>query len=308
MRSELALAAIGLASIAAVAACSSSSEPGNTGGSGSSAGSTSSGSAGSGSTGSSDTSSGDTASGSTSSGDTSSGTSSTGSAGSGTTSSGSTSGTSSGGTDGGTSAGDSGVAPVAYPAGPYCAAAGQNGAMATGCVIPNLNWNGYVDDSANALATTKPYVAYSLLDLYNSARVSGKKYAMVNIAEFDCPGCASSAMEMGMTTDGGVSAGASVDLAGGILIEVLMTSGFVAPPTKANLDAWIGKYNLDFTTVADLSAALTTNNTLGRRDQAYIIDLTTMKILKYIDGSIAAAGSNNSGALGVAAMHTLLGK
>ncbi len=60
--------------------------------------------------------------------------------------------------------------------------------------------------------------------------------------------------------------------------------------------------------MADLDAALTTNNTLGRRDQAYIIDLTTMKVLQYIDGSIVAAGSNNSGALGMAAMHKLLGK
>jgi hypothetical protein len=131
---------------------------------------------------------------------------------------------------------------------------------------------------------------------------------MINIAEFDCPGCQSSATEMGAAVDGGVTAGASVDQAGGILVEVLMTAGFAAPPTKANLDSWVEKYNLHFTAVADLSAALTTNNTLGRRDQAYIIDLKTMKILQYIDGSIVAAGNSNSGALGMAAMHQLLGK
>lgn len=176
--------------------------------------------------------------------------------------------------------------------------------MATGCVIPNLTWMGYVDNSGDALATTKPYVMYSLLDLYNDAHASGTKYAMINIAEFDCPGCQNSAMEMGASTNGG----ASVDQAGGILIEVLMTAGFVAAPTMSDLDSWVGKYNLSFTVVADLSTALTTNNTLGRRDQAYIIDLTTMKILQYIDGSIVADGNNNSGALGMAAMHKLLGK
>ena len=176
--------------------------------------------------------------------------------------------------------------------------------MATGCVIPNLSWNGYVDDTADAVATTKPYVAYSLLDVYNSARVSGKKYLMINIAESDCPGCQSSAMQMGMASGGG----ASVDQAGGILIEVLMTTGFVAPPMKSDLDAWVNKYNLSFTVMADLSSALTTNNTLGRRDQAYIIDLTTMKILKFEAGSIAGAGTSNSGPEGIAEMHTLLGK
>jgi hypothetical protein len=175
--------------------------------------------------------------------------------------------------------------------------------MATGCVIPNLSWMGYVDDAADALATTKPYVSYSLLDAYNDAKVSGKKYLMINIAEFDSPGSQSSATEIGMTTGGG----ASVDQAGGVLIEVLMTSGFVSPPTMANLDSWIQKYNLFVTTMADLDPSLPTNNTLGRQDQAYIIDLTTMKVLQYIDGSTTAAGSGNSGAEGIAAMHQLLG-
>lgn len=174
--------------------------------------------------------------------------------------------------------------------------------MATGCVIPNLSWNGYVDDTADAIATTKPYVAYSLLDVYNAARVSGKKYLMINIAEVQCPGCQSSATAMGMSTGGG----ASVDQAGGVLIEVVMTNGFIAPPTKTDLDAWVNKYKLSFTVMADLT--LTTNNTLGRRDQAYIIDLKTMKILQFMPGSIAGAGANNSGPQGMAAMHTLLGK
>jgi hypothetical protein len=186
--------------------------------------------------------------------------------------------------------------------------AGSGGMMATGCVMPNLSWNGYVDNAGDALATTKPYVSYSLLDLYNDAHASGTKYAMVNIAEFDCPGCQNSATEMGASATGGGTAGSSVDKAGGIIIEVLMTAGFVSPPTKTDLDMWITKYNLNFTVVADLSTALTTNNTLGRRDQAYILDLTTMKILKFEPGNIGPAGSANSGAQGMADMHMLLGK
>jgi hypothetical protein len=299
------IAMIGVASVVSAPGCSSSSGTGTTGegstssGGASSSGSSSGGGTSSGSTSGSTSSGGSSSGGSTSSGGSSSGTASSSSGSGG--SNGSTGGSGSGG-DGGAAPGDAGLAP--YPPPPYCAPAGSGGAMATGCVIPNLSWMGYVDDSGDALATTKPYVAYSLLDAYRDAKVSGRKYLMVNIAEFECPGCQNSAMEMGMSTGGG----ASVDQAGGVLIEVLMTAGFVSPPTMANLDSWITKYNLSFTVMADLSAALTTNNTLGRRDQAYIIDLTTMKILQYIDGSIVADGNNNSGALGMAAMHKLLGK
>jgi hypothetical protein len=171
-----------------------------------------------------------------------------------------------------------------------------------------LTWTGYIDNTADALATSKPYVSYSLLDLYNEAHLSGQKYAMINLAELDDPGSQNSATAIGATTDAGITAGASVDLAGGILIEVLMTAGFTSPPTKTNLDTWVANYNLHVTTVADLNSSLPTSNTLGRRDQAYIIDLTTMKVVQYIDGSIISSGNNNSGPLGMAAMHTLLGK
>jgi hypothetical protein len=186
--------------------------------------------------------------------------------------------------------------------------AGQNGSLAEGCVIPNtLSWMGYVDNAADGLATSKPYVSYSLLDLYNDGHASGKKYAMVNIAEFVCPGCANSATDMGTATDAGVTEGASVDQAGGILVEVLETAYF-GVPTKADLDSWANKYNLTNTTVTDLSSSLTTYNTLGHRDQAYIVDLATMKILKVFTGSFANSGNANSGPSGMAYMHMLLGK
>jgi hypothetical protein len=69
-----------------------------------------------------------------------------------------------GGTDG----------PVAnnYPAGPY--------GNKVGDVFPPLVWEGYVDDAADAIANTKPYVPYSA----DAARKSGRAYAMIHVAEF----------------------------------------------------------------------------------------------------------------------------
>ncbi len=134
---------------------------------------------------------------------------------------------------------------------------------------------------------------------------------MINLAEFECPGCQSSATLLGAIDDAGVSAGASVEQAGGIVIELLETSGFVDVASKANLDAWVSKYKLMVTTVVDPGTSTTPSPSLalfGRRDQAYIIDLTTMKIHQYIDGSIAPEGAANSAGPAMAAMHKLLGK
>jgi hypothetical protein len=177
-----------------------------------------------------------------------------------------------------------------------------------GCVLPNTSWIGYDDEAANVVATMEPYATYTLDD----ARKSGKRYAMINLAEFLCPGCANSASELG-AVDGGVSAGAAVVQAGGVLIEVLESSGFVNTASKANLDAWVNKYSLMVTTVKDPdgpNGSLPASPSLaffGRRDQAYIVDLTTMKIIQFIPGDIGA-GTDNSAGVGMAAMHTLLGK
>jgi hypothetical protein len=162
-----------------------------------------------------------------------------------------------------------------------------------------MSWIGYEDDSGSVVATMNPYAAYTLDD----ARKSGKRYAMINVAEFDCPGCQNSAMEL-------QSGGASVEQAGGLVIEVLETSGFVAIASMTDLTSWVNKYSLMVTTVKDpdSSTGTPTLTEFGRRDQAYIVDLTTMKILQYIDGSIVAASSGNSAGLAMTAMHTLLGK
>ncbi len=60
-----------------------------------------------------------------------------------------------------------------YPAGPY----GND----VGAVLTDLKLQGYVDDKADAIANTKPFVdSYSLEDV----RASGAKYALVHVSEF----------------------------------------------------------------------------------------------------------------------------
>ncbi len=157
--------------------------------------------------------------------------------------------------------------------------------------------DGYVDDAADAIATTKSYITYSLDD----ARKSGMHYAMLNLAETDCPGCQKSAGEL-------ATGGPSVVTAGGIVIEVLETTGFTTQASKSDLTAWVNKYSLPVTSVKDPDGTGTpTHMALGQREQAYIIDLTTMKIVQIIAGDITGAGAT-SGGKAMIAMHTLLGK
>jgi hypothetical protein len=59
-----------------------------------------------------------------------------------------------------------------YPAGPYGAAIGDT--------FPPLTWQGYRDDLADAVATTKTYGTYSSDDI----RLSGRRYAMIHTADF----------------------------------------------------------------------------------------------------------------------------
>jgi hypothetical protein len=96
--------------------------------------------------------------------------------------------------------------------------------------------------------------------------------------------------------------------AGGIVIEVLETTGFTTQATKTSLDAWVNKYSLPVTTVKDPDGTGTATLTaLGGREQAYIVDLTTMKIVQVIQGDITGIGAT-SGGKAMTAMHTLLGK
>jgi hypothetical protein len=163
-----------------------------------------------------------------------------------------------------------------------------------------MQWIGYVDPTASDVATSEPYVMYSLDD----ARKSGAHYAMINLSETDCPGCQASAAQL-------ETGGASVVQAGGVVIELLETTGFVSQATQTSLQQWIGKYNLMVTAVKDPDGTGTPSlTTLGPREHAYIVDLTTMKIIQFITGDPTGLGpaTGYSAPQAMVAMHTLLGK
>jgi hypothetical protein len=69
-------------------------------------------------------------------------------------------------------AGDDAAALGPYPAGPY----GTN----EGNVLADLQWEGYVDETGDAPAKSKPYGATSM----GAIRSSGRRYALVHLAEF----------------------------------------------------------------------------------------------------------------------------
>jgi hypothetical protein len=74
---------------------------------------------------------------------------------------------------GGAPAGTGGASVGPYPAGPY--------GVAVGNTFPNIQLQGYVNDSAVGLANTKPFVdLYTMDDL----RVSGARYALIHNSEF----------------------------------------------------------------------------------------------------------------------------
>ncbi|MSP59702.1 MAG: hypothetical protein EXR72_05050 [Myxococcales bacterium] len=59
-----------------------------------------------------------------------------------------------------------------YPQGPY--------GNKVGDTLPPLEWEGYVNDAADAIATTKNFGPYSM----DALRKSGRPYAMLHISEF----------------------------------------------------------------------------------------------------------------------------
>lgn len=80
--------------------------------------------------------------------------------------------------------------------------------------------------------------------------------------------------------------------AGGAVVEILATNAFSAP-SKKDLDAWIKTYQLPVTTVRDVdNPAKRTIDALERREIAYIVDLSTMRIVRRIDGSVAGIGDS----------------
>jgi hypothetical protein len=61
-----------------------------------------------------------------------------------------------------------------FPPGPY--------GNKVGDVMANLQWEGYLDDLADAVANTKPYVAMTSMDALRKKAPKG--YALVHVSEF----------------------------------------------------------------------------------------------------------------------------
>jgi hypothetical protein len=127
------------------------------------------------------------------------------------------------------------------------------------------------------------------------------RYAMFSLGDFNCISCQASAQEL-------ASGAASVVAAGGVVIEVLTSTNIGATPaTQTDLQNWIGNFNLVNTTVKDPDGTGTyTLDNDGPREQAYIVDLSTMKIVDIVVGVID--GTPHSAGVALAQMHTLLGK
>ena len=61
-----------------------------------------------------------------------------------------------------------------YPSGPY--------GNTEGAVLANLTWDGYIDEKADAVATTKPFVTGTSLDKLR--RLPSKGFGLIHVAEF----------------------------------------------------------------------------------------------------------------------------
>lgn len=80
-----------------------------------------------------------------------------------------------------------------------------------------------------------------------------------------------------------------------MIVEILQTGNTVTAPTKKNLDDWIRARLLKFTCVIDPpSAPLASLQTYGRRENTWIVDTRTMKILRRVTGSTNGTGVSST--------------
>jgi hypothetical protein len=92
-----------------------------------------------------------------------------------------------------------------------------------------------------------------------------------------------------------------------MVVEILETK-YGGAPVRADLDAWITAYKIPVTSVIDPPGVGTkTFDTYGRRENTFVVDLKTMKILKKVSGSIAGIGDSSVKQV-VPYLMTLLGK
>jgi hypothetical protein len=78
--------------------------------------------------------------------------------------------------------------------------------------------------------------------------------------------------------------------AGGRVIQILMTNGGQRA-TRSALDAWVNRFDLRITALIDPAGVGTrTLNTYGVRESAFIVDLSTMRVVRKINGSVTGIG------------------
>ena len=90
---------------------------------------------------------------------------------------------------------------------------------------------------------------------------------------------------------------------GGAVVEILMTPDPLAGSRTAGLNAWVTTYGLNLTTV--LPIGMTTQTQLGVRETAFVVNLSTMKIVWKYNGNLAGVG-DSSGKVGVTQILTYL--
>lgn len=78
--------------------------------------------------------------------------------------------------------------------------------------------------------------------------------------------------------------------AGGRVIQILMTNGGQRA-TRSALDAWVNRFDLRITALIDPAGVGTrTLDTYGVRESAFIVDLSTMRVVRKINGSVLGVG------------------
>ncbi len=80
--------------------------------------------------------------------------------------------------------------------------------------------------------------------------------------------------------------------AGGTVVQILESKA-LGPASRADLDAWLTKYPVVTTTLIDTPAGTGTKtlSVYGQREQVFIVEMKTMKIVKKISGSVTGSGT-----------------
>jgi hypothetical protein len=114
----------------------------------------------------------------------------------------------------------------------------------------------------------------------DALRRSGRPYALLHFADFDCPGCRNGARDLALL-------GGGIAQAGGAVVEVLITQDYFSVANRSHLDAWVATYDLTVTSVIDASdRELESYRRIGIRETTLVVDLSTMKVVWRLTGDL----------------------